>query len=83
MTNSHREFSILAKVILLKFLNASLVPIFSNTDEDKWFDDHGLISEVTLIVIILNLSEVLRIIFNVPYLYKKALRWWFTRQGEK
>lgn len=74
MTNSDRELSILIKVILLKFLNACLVPIMANTNEDKWFNSNGLVSEVILIVFILNLSEIFRVIFNIVYIYKRILR---------
>ena len=83
MTNSDKELSILMKIVLLKFLNACLIPLLSNPNSNDWFKPHGLVSEIVLIIILLNLSEVFRLIFNIGFLYRWALRKFFEKKGDK
>jgi hypothetical protein len=81
-TNSDFEFSVIAKMSLLKFLMTCLVPLLRNTDASEWFDSHGLTEEITFIVIIMNAGEVVRIIFHWEYVMKFFLRIYYTRQKE-
>lgn len=55
----------------------------SNPDEEDWFERNGFVSEILMIVIILNLAEAFRLTFNFIFIYKKALRWYCRRKGEK
>jgi len=55
----------------------------SNPDEKQWFERNGFVSEILIIVIILNLAEIFRVTFNIIYIYKRVLRWYCKRKGER
>ena len=82
-TNTYWELSIISKMSLLKFLNTCLIPLLGNTSDSKWFDKHGLVEEVTFVVIFMNLGEIFRIIFHWEFVMKIILRTIEKRKGEK
>lgn len=82
MTNSDFELSIIAKMTLLKFLMTCFVPLMRNTSSSDWFQDHGLMEEITFIVIFMNVGEAIRIVFHWEYVMKVILRYYFAKQKE-
>lgn len=83
MTNTEHEISVVGKMSLLKFLNTCLIPLIGNSSNSNWFDKHGLVEEVSFIVILLSISEMIRIIFHWEYVVKWILRTYQRRKGEK
>ena len=83
MTNTNVKLSVIIKMTLLKFLNTTLIPILGNTSKSEWFENHGLMEEITFIVIFMNVGEAFRIMFHWEFVTKTFLRFWYKRQGEK
>lgn len=53
-----------------------------NTSSSDWFEDHGLMEEITFVVIFMNVGEAFRIVFHWEYVMKIILRTYFSRQKE-
>ena len=78
ITNTMKELSIVYKLSLLEFLNICLIPLLGKTASSKWFESDGLVQEVTVIIILMNVSEIVRMIFNPQYIlhqFLKAVVW--------
>lgn len=68
------ELSVTFKMSLLKFLNTWLIPLIGNISSVNWFDNHGLVEEVFFVIIFMAISELIRIIFNIDFMFKFLLR---------
>lgn len=73
-TKTATELSIIVKLSLLTFLNTCLIPLLSARSRSSWFEKDGLVQEVSVIVIIMNLSEIGRMIFHPQFLLHLALK---------
>ena len=78
MTYTDHELSMIYKLVILKFMNTCFVPLlsyaFDDDDDKSWFKEHGLIEEITFLIILMNAGETLRVIFNILYFLKIAQR---------
>jgi hypothetical protein len=83
MTYTEQELSVVGKMTMLKYLGAILIPFLGNSSRNVWFENHGLVEEVTFIVIVLNVGEGIRIIFYWKFFLIWALRKYETWKGEK
>jgi len=82
MTDTERELSIIAKMTLLKFLTSFLLPLLSYSSEDQWFEQNGLINEVTIIVFLLSFGEAFRLMVNWGFIFKLIIRKYEERKAE-
>lgn len=80
-TYTENELSIIYKLVILKFCNTWLVPLLSNLSNKEWFKNHGLVEEVTMMIIFMNVGETFRVIFNYGYFIKMIQRWLLRRRG--
>ena len=82
-TYTSQELSVAFKMALLKFLNTCLIPLIGNTNEASWFENHGLVEEVFFVIIFLSIGEIIRVVFNIDFLFKFMLRTIEKWKGEK
>jgi hypothetical protein len=82
MTNSDYELSIIANLSILKFLNACLIPLLSNSVDDDWFEPQGLVEEIIFIVIFMVIGELFRLLVHWGFLIKWIIRNYERRKGE-
>lgn len=68
---------------IFKFLCICLIPLLGNSSEDFWFQENGLIEEVTFVVIAIFCVEIIKILLFPSYLVKLIIRNWEKRKGEK
>lgn len=83
LTHTHTEMSLVYKMTLFKFLSTCVIPLAGNSNENTWFAEHGLIEEVTFVVITIFTAEILRVALFPLYLAKFVVRYWEERKGEK
>lgn len=74
VTNTNVELSLIYKMALLEFLNICLIPLLGHNGDDRIFEDQGLVQEVSVVIVLMNLSEIFRVIFHPQYLLHLALR---------
>lgn len=83
MTFTELELSKIYKLVILKLSNTCIVPLASHINNiQNWSKEHGLIEEVTFLIIFMSIGEILRVIFNILYFLKIAQRKLISYKGQ-
>lgn len=76
------NMSVALKLTIGRFVNSALIPVIINSKFEKWFNEGGLVVDVTYLIVAISIIEPLSVYFDVFYMIRKLRRWKEKRLGE-
>jgi Skp family chaperone for outer membrane proteins len=82
LTLTGYNLSVATKLTLARFFNSAMVPIFVNWEIENWFDQGGLVQDVSYLILIIAFTEPLTMLIDVFYIKRLFMRYKNKGSGE-
>jgi len=70
-TVTSHNTSVAFKLLIVKFINSTLIPLSVNWDPKKWYENNGLITDAYSILLSMSIFDVAFKLIDFEYQFKK------------